>query len=119
MLFIPAARRDMALVSPDEFAGLRDIALERSPVASGTLKGEEADPARIRTAMLAQHRILLVTDSADVAQPLSAERDQAKAAVLKRCFTVVADKQVRGRRVTVYERLRPFSPARCPQGAVR
>ncbi|MFI1205685.1 hypothetical protein ACH4VR_40760 [Streptomyces sp. NPDC020883] len=119
MLFIPAARRDTALVSPDEFTGLRDIALERSPVASGTLKGEEADPARIRTAMLAQRRILLVTDSAEVARPLSAERDQAKAAVLERYFTVVADKQVRGRRVTVYERLRPVPPARSPQGAVR
>ncbi|MGI5378148.1 glycosyltransferase family 39 protein [Streptomyces sp. CA-251387] len=105
VVFLPAARRDTALVSPGHFAGLRDIALAKSPVASGTLKGEEADPARIRSAMLAQHRILLVTDAADVARPLSNRRDEVKTAVLKEYFTVVADEQVRGRRVTVYERL--------------
>ncbi|WP_411075582.1 hypothetical protein [Streptomyces sp. cmx-4-7] len=105
VLFVPAARRDAALVSPEAFAGLRDIALEKSPVASGTLKGEEAGPARIRTAMLAQRRILLVTDVAGAARPVSAERDRVKTAVLREYFTVVADEQVRGRRVIVYERL--------------
>ncbi|MEU8975574.1 hypothetical protein AB0D11_41280 [Streptomyces monashensis] len=107
VLFVPATRRDTALVSPDAFAGLRDIALAESSVASGTLHGEEADPARIRASMLAQRRILLVTDGATVAQPVSGRRDRAKAAVLKQHFTAVADEQVRGRRVTVYERRLP------------
>lgn len=111
VVFLPAARRDTALVSPGHFTGLRDIALAESPVASGTLKGEEADPARIRSAMLAQHRILLVTDAADVARPVSNERDRAKTAVLREHFTVVADEQVRGRRVTVYERVEPAKDA--------
>ncbi|MFD5507568.1 hypothetical protein ACFWIB_07295 [Streptomyces sp. NPDC127051] len=104
VLFVPAARRDTALVSPGAFAGLADVALERSPVASATLKGEEADPARIREALLRQSRVLLVTDAAEVAKPSGAARDAAKAAVLKERFTVVEDRQVRGRRVTVYER---------------
>lgn len=104
VLFIPAARRDTALVSPDGFVGLRDIALARGPVASGTLNGEETGPGRIRTAMLAQERILLVTDAPEVARPVSARRDKAKTAVLKKYFTVVADELVRGRRVTVYDR---------------
>ncbi|MFG2295801.1 hypothetical protein [Streptomyces sp. NPDC048603] len=104
VLFVPAARRDTALVSPGAFAGLADLALDRSPVASGTLKGEEADPARIRSAMLGQRRILLVTDAARVARPASAARDRMKLAVLREHFTAVADEQVRGRRVTVYER---------------
>ncbi|MFE1416885.1 hypothetical protein ACIGFK_28305 [Streptomyces sp. NPDC085524] len=104
VLFVPAARRDTALVSPTAFAGLGDIALARTPVASGTLKGEEADPARIRAAMLTRRRVLLVTDSAKVAKAPSAERDKAKAAVLREYFTVVEDHQLRGRRVTVYER---------------
>ncbi|MFD7833807.1 hypothetical protein [Streptomyces sp. NPDC059761] len=104
VLFVPAARRDTALVSPGAFAGLADVALERSPVASATLKGEEADPARIREALLPQSRVLLVTDAAEVAKPSGAARDAAKAAVLKERFTVVEDRQVRGRRVTVYER---------------
>ncbi|MEU8840204.1 hypothetical protein AB0D97_13875 [Streptomyces roseus] len=104
VLFVPAARRDTALVSPGAFAGLSDVALERSPVASATLKGEEADPARIRKALLGQRRVLLVTDAAGVAKPSGATRDAAKAAVLKERFTAVEDREVRGRRVTVYER---------------
>jgi mannosyltransferase len=107
VLFVPAARRDTKLVSPDAFRGLRDIALTESPEESGTLKGVEAGPDRIRTAMLAQRRILLVTDATTVAKPVSAERDRVKTSVLKEYFTVVADEQVRGRRVTVYERLGP------------
>ncbi|MEU3772500.1 glycosyltransferase family 39 protein [Streptomyces sp. NPDC032472] len=104
VLFVPAARRDTALVSPGAFAGLADIALERGPGASATLKGEEAEPDRIRAALLGQRRVLLVTDAARVAKPWRAARDAAKAAVLRERFTVVADRQVRGRRVTVYER---------------
>ncbi|MGA5042189.1 glycosyltransferase family 39 protein [Streptomyces capoamus] len=106
VVFVPAARRDTALVSPAAFAGLRDIALAESPLASGTLQGEEASPQRIRTAMLAQRRIVLVTDASEVARPASTEKDKAKTAVLEQRFAVVADRQVRGRRVTVYERLR-------------
>ncbi len=104
VLFVPAARRDTALVSPGKFTGLNDIALRDGPEDSGTLKGVEAGPDRIRAAMLAQHRILLVTDATEVAKPVSAERDRVKTSVLRSYFTVVADEQVRGRRVTVYER---------------
>lgn len=112
VLFLPAARRDTALVSPDAFTGLRDIALAESPVASGTLKGEEADPDRIRTAMLAERRILLITDIPRVARPLSARREVMKQTVLKQYFTAVADEEFRGRRVTVYERRIPSAPLR-------
>ncbi|MFJ3923127.1 hypothetical protein [Streptomyces sp. NPDC090022] len=104
VLFVPAARRDTALVSPRAFTGVTDIALALGPVESGTLKGEEADPARIRDAMLAQRRILLVTDAAKVARPVSAARDRMKTAVLAEHFTVIEDRQERGRRVTLYTR---------------
>ncbi|MFE9631039.1 hypothetical protein [Streptomyces sp. NPDC006463] len=104
VLFVPAARRDTALVSPGAFTGLADVALAETPVVSATLKGEEADPARIRATLLTQQRVLLVTDAAKVAKAPSAERDKAKAAVLRERFTVVEDRQIRGRRVTVYER---------------
>ncbi|MFC8823602.1 glycosyltransferase family 39 protein [Streptomyces rochei] len=105
VLFIPAARRDTRLVSPNAFTDLRDIALAESPEESGTLKGIEASPARIRAAMLAQHRIVLVTDATQVAKPTSTERDRVKTTVLKEYFAPVADAQVRGRRVTAYERI--------------
>ncbi|MGW5847532.1 glycosyltransferase family 39 protein [Streptomyces sp. NPDC055254] len=104
VVFVPAARRDTALVSPGAFTGLTDLALARTPAESGTLKGEEGDPARIREALLGQRRVLLVTDAARVAKPPSAERDKVKTQVLRERFTVVEDRQVRGRRVTVYER---------------
>lgn len=105
VLFVPAARRDTALVSPGAFAGLADVALARGPAESGTLKGEEASPAAIRAALEAPRRILLVTDSGPKARPSGSEADRAKTAVLKAEFKVVEDRQVRGRRVTVYERL--------------
>lgn len=104
VLYIPAARRDTELVSPDAFTGMRDIALAESPEESGTLKGVEASPARIRAAMLGQRRIVLVTDAARVSKSASAKRDMEKISVLKKYFTPVTDEQVRGRRVTVYER---------------
>ncbi|MFD3539254.1 hypothetical protein ACFWUQ_07095 [Streptomyces sp. NPDC058662] len=104
VVFVPAARRDTALVSPGAFTGLTDLALARTPVESGTLKGEESEPARIREALLGRRRVLLVTDAAGVAKPPSAERDKVKTQVLRERFTVVEDRQVRGRRVTVYER---------------
>ncbi|GAA3802653.1 glycosyltransferase family 39 protein [Streptomyces coacervatus] len=111
VLFIPSARRDTKSVSPSAFSGLRDIALAQSPEKSGTLKGIEESPARIRAAMLSQRRILLVTDAPRVAKPIAAERDRAKASVLRTYFTAVADKQVRGRRVTVYERRASAQPS--------
>lgn len=107
VLFIPAARRDTWLVTPDAFTGTRDIALAETPDESGTLKGVEASPARVRAAMLAQRRILLVTDATGVARPTRGRRDRTKAEVLATHFTLVSDERIRGRRVAVYERLAP------------
>src|SRR5262249_25258632 len=115
VLFVPAARRDTALVSPADVTGLVDIAVRDSAEDAGTLKGVEAGPDRIRAAMLAEHRILLVTDAAEAASPVSAQRDRVKASVLKKYFTAVADEQIRGRRVTVYER-RPHRHPRPGRG---
>ncbi|MEV0372212.1 glycosyltransferase family 39 protein [Streptomyces sp. NPDC050636] len=105
VLFIPSARRDTKSVTPSAFSGLRDIALAESPQKSGTLKGVEANPSDIRAAMLTQRRILLVTDAPQVAKPVAAQRDKVKTSVLKKYFRAVSNEQVRGRRVTTYERL--------------
>jgi mannosyltransferase len=104
VLFVPADRRDTKSVTPDAFAGLRDIALAESPEKSGTLKGVETEPDRLRAALLAEQRVLLVTDAAPAARPVAAARERTKTAVLHRYFVPVADKQTRGRRVIVYER---------------
>ncbi|WP_217144668.1 glycosyltransferase family 39 protein [Streptomyces sp. AC627_RSS907] len=115
VLFVPAFRRDTALVSPGAFTGLRDIALTRSPEESGTLGGVEAEPARIRALTLAERRVLLVTDASLPDGAVPGARDGAKMAVLREYFTVVADERVRGRRVTVYERRPDRTP--CPSGS--
>lgn len=104
VVFVPAARRDTALVSPGAFAGLADVALARGPEESGTLKGEESGPADIRAALRERQRVLLVTDAAGTAKPQGAQADRAKVALLAADFAVVEDRQTRGRRVTVYER---------------
>lgn len=104
VVFLPSARRDAKLVTPGAFTGLRDIALARGPLESGTLNGVEAEPALIRDMMLAQPRILLVTDAPEAARPEAERREKVKAAVLRDHFTVVADARVRGRRVALYER---------------
>lgn len=117
VLFVPALRRDTELVSPDAFLGLRDIALAESPRTSGTMNGVETGPARIRAGMLAERRILLVTDAPDVAKPVSAQRDRVKIAVLEKYFTPVADARVRGRRVTVYEQDGAGTSGQAPRGA--
>lgn len=102
VLYIPAARRDTALVSPRDFAGLRDLALAQGPVASGTLKGIEAGPRDIERAMLGARRIVLVTDPG----PSQADtvRDLTKQRVLAVRFVRCSTSAVRGRQVSLYER---------------
>ncbi|MCB5912188.1 glycosyltransferase family 39 protein [Streptomyces pinistramenti] len=105
VLYIPAARRDTALVSPHAFAGLRDLALAQGPVESGTLKGIEAGPRDIERAILGARRIVLVTDPGPRQDDSTADR--AKQRTLGAHFVRCADSVERGRRVSVYERREP------------
>ncbi len=102
VLFIPSARRDTKLVSPDRFQGLKDLALTGPPLQSRTINGQEGSPAYIRSAILKSSRIVLITD----AKPSSgaARRDVAKRGTLADHFERRSDTVVGGRRVEVYER---------------
>ncbi|MFJ6938642.1 glycosyltransferase family 39 protein [Streptomyces sp. NPDC101132] len=102
VVFVPAARRDTALVTPAAFRGLRDLALVRTPAASGTLHGVEAGPGAIAGALLRERRVVLV-DDAGAGAPANA-RDRAKRRVLAGAFVAVRSEVSGGRRVTVYER---------------
>ncbi|MGW1075780.1 glycosyltransferase family 39 protein [Streptomyces sp. NPDC002537] len=106
VLFIPAARRDTALVSPAAFTGLKDIALVELPAPSGTLKGYEGTPDEIRAAMLAMARIVVVGDSGALTAREGPVREVTKRRVLRNHFAVVSDSVRNGRRVTAYERVR-------------
>ncbi|GGX77213.1 hypothetical protein GCM10010515_51360 [Streptomyces fructofermentans] len=102
VVFLPAARRDTALVAPDAFRGLRDVALARSATGSATLHGVEADAAGVARALLAERRVVLVGDAAGGAARNA--RDRAKLRVLRDHFTERSTTVRRGRSVTVLER---------------
>lgn len=107
VLYIPAARRDTALVSPAAFTRIRDLALVRGPLESGTMNGVEGTPEQIAEAMPTVRRILVVSD--DGAPSAGTDRDRAKLRVLKEHFVRCSEVSEHGRRVTVY-RPRPARP---------
>ncbi len=104
VVYLPAARRDTALTSPDAFRGLRDVTLARNGPDSATLRGIEADPALIRTVMLREHRIVVISDSGIQHHRGTSTRDAAKREVLTEHFTLCEETRARGRHVAVYER---------------
>ncbi|MEU1146785.1 glycosyltransferase family 39 protein [Streptomyces sp. NPDC005863] len=102
VLYIPAARRDTALVSPTAFTDTRDVALAQDPYASGTLYGRERSPREIADAMLAADRIIVVSD--DQMSTPTTGRDRVKRQVLADQFVRCTESRGHGRQVTVYQR---------------
>ncbi|GLV99671.1 hypothetical protein ABTX82_00570 [Streptomyces lavendulae] len=103
VLFMPSRRREWLLSSPTAYAGLRDVALDRSPAASNTLHGTELPPERVRTALLDSPRVIALLDPQG--QPLDpypteAAKREALATTFERCSLTT----VRGARVVVYAR---------------
>ncbi|MHB9854726.1 glycosyltransferase family 39 protein [Streptomyces krungchingensis] len=108
VLFMPARRRVWSLPDPGSVRGLRDLALDRNPVASHTLYGTEVPAEVIRARMLAAPRIVAVRDPAG--QPLDAAPGEAvKRLTLAEHFVECGTRRVRGARITVFAR-----PGRCP-----
>lgn len=104
LLFTPSRRRIWAATRPQDFRGLRDLALEGSPVTSGTLYGTELPGAAIRARMLASRRIVVAADPAG--QPLDTnDQERTKRATLRTAFVPCTTRNVRGARVTVYARV--------------
>ncbi|MFJ2092071.1 glycosyltransferase family 39 protein [Streptomyces sp. NPDC087901] len=102
VLYIPAARRDTALVSPAAFTGTRDLALVRGPLESGTLSGVEGSPEQIAAATATARRIVVISDPG--APSATTDRDRAKQHALKTYFVRCSATTARGRQVTVYQR---------------
>ncbi|MEU5303474.1 hypothetical protein ACH4YO_32040 [Streptomyces noursei] len=103
IVFLPAQRRDMALVDPTPFGGLDDLALAKSPTTSGTLYGVEVDPAEIQAAMLTRKRLVVVSDSGSSPQA-ETPQDLTKLSTLAHHFTLTSSDDAGGRRVATYER---------------
>ncbi|MFC8342441.1 glycosyltransferase family 39 protein [Streptomyces sp. NPDC057280] len=101
VLYIPAARRDTALVSPNAFTDTNDVALAQDPYVSGTLYGRERSPREIADAMLTADRIILVSDVH--ASAPTTDRDRTKRHVLADQFVRCTESTGHGRKVTVYQ----------------
>ncbi|MFG3018980.1 glycosyltransferase family 39 protein [Streptomyces sp. NPDC048254] len=103
ILYLPARRRVWSLADPGTVRGLRDLALDRTPAASGTLYGTEAGPSVIRARLLTAHRVVVLRD------PVGQPPDPAPGEVVKRRtlaerFEECGTRTVRGARVSVYAR---------------
>lgn len=101
--FLPARRREPVMSSPGEFRGLREPALARHAVPSGTLHGIELSAPRIRARMLTAERIAAVMDPPG--QPLDdTPQERTKREVLAQHVRRCAEREVRGMVVVPYAR---------------
>ncbi|MEU9161782.1 glycosyltransferase family 39 protein [Streptomyces sp. NPDC048424] len=108
VVFMPSRRREWLLSSPEVYASLRDVALDRTPAASHSLQGTELSPDRIRAALLASPRVIALLDPAG--QPLDPyPREAAKRDTLAARFELCSLTGVRGARIAVYAH-----PGTCP-----
>ena len=103
VLFMPSRRREWLLSRPSVYRRLNDVALARSPAASGTLQGTEDSAAEVRRQMLASDRILALMDPAG--QPLDPyPQEVVKRKTLRDDFQVCARTRLRGAQLVVYAR---------------
>ncbi|TJZ52215.1 hypothetical protein FCH28_19905 [Streptomyces piniterrae] len=103
LLFMPSRRRIWMAAHPQEFRGLADLALARSPLESHSLYGTERSGDAIRDRMLTARRIIVAGDPED--QPTDAnDQEIAKHATLWDSFQLCTEREARGARITVYAR---------------
>ncbi|MEU6115688.1 glycosyltransferase family 39 protein [Streptomyces sp. NPDC047117] len=103
LLFMPARRRVWTLSEPERFRGLTDLALSRSPAASGSLYGTEVSADRIEARMRADERIVVLGDPRGEPEDEDS-RENTKRTVLRDAFERCASRDVTGARVSVYAR---------------
>ncbi|TXS51939.1 hypothetical protein EAO77_22405 [Streptomyces sp. t39] len=110
VLFTPARRREWTLSYPGRLRGTTDIALARSPAASGTLQGVEAAPTEIGR-RLALSRVVVVLGDPAGQPPDTDPGERVKRHVLARDFVVCARTDLKGGRVTLHARTVSLCPA--------
>ncbi|MCM2575769.1 glycosyltransferase family 39 protein [Streptomyces meridianus] len=104
ILFLGGDRRKAAVAYPDAFAGLDDVALDRSPARSGTLYGTELAPERLHAAMADVRRVWVLegagTERATGRRPAG---ERAKEALLAD-FHSEREERTRGARLNLFVR---------------
>ncbi|MGI5469321.1 glycosyltransferase family 39 protein [Streptomyces sp. CA-132043] len=103
LLFMPARRRVWTQSEPEQFRGLTDLALSRSPAASGSLYGTEVSADRIEARMRADERIVVLGDPRGEPEDENS-REITKRTVLRDAFERCTSRDVTGARVSVYAR---------------
>ncbi|WP_329028377.1 glycosyltransferase family 39 protein [Streptomyces sp. NBC_00690] len=104
VLFLTAQRRVWTL-APGASHALPDLSLDRSPRASHTLYGTEAEPAVVRKRMLSHPgRVLAIGDRAGRQQG-GTPSDAVKRDVLNRHYRLVEERMVGTERIEVYARV--------------
>jgi len=78
VLYLPASRRIESMAYPGPWRHLRDIALARSPDASGTLTGTEVSPAVLHQRFAGVRRVWLVTIRGPPRPPPDSRTDHEK-----------------------------------------
>ncbi|MFI1253240.1 glycosyltransferase family 39 protein [Streptomyces netropsis] len=108
VLFLPLHERRVALAYPQDFTGLRDLTLKRSPAASGTLFGEEVPAAELRARLArlpASGRVWVVADTNVGDRWIRSQRtEHAKTTVLGELYREESSVFVRGGAVSLYVR---------------
>ncbi|MGP3945197.1 glycosyltransferase family 39 protein [Streptomyces sp. 6N106] len=103
VLFLPARRREPIMSGPEDFRGLRELALARHAIPSGTLHGIELPAPGIRARMLTAGRIVTVNDPPG--RPLDdTPQERVKREVLAEHFHRCAVRDVTGMRIVLYGR---------------
>ncbi|WP_405835407.1 glycosyltransferase family 39 protein [Streptomyces sp. NBC_01518] len=103
VLYEPGRRRVWSLTSPQTFAGLRDIALAETPDRSGWLYGTEVSASAIRSRMLHERRIIVLSDPEG--EPLDdSPAETVKRNVLFHEFQEHSTLRPHGARVSLYTR---------------
>ncbi len=103
VLFVPFDLRDLSATYPDAFAGLDDVALASSPIASDTLHGVEATAAELPARIAGRARIWLITGDFVAPSPVAEGQDDAKRAALGAGYRQVGRADVPAFRILRYE----------------
>ncbi|MEV4681756.1 glycosyltransferase family 39 protein [Streptomyces kurssanovii] len=103
LVFAPSRRREWRLSHPDEYDGLVDLALGRTPRASASLQGEELPVPEIRARMLSVDRIVVLSDPPGQPED-TVPQEAVKREVLRAHFHECSRTQVKGAQVTLYAR---------------
>jgi mannosyltransferase len=114
MLWVPGGpghMRTLQELYPERYAGLIDVALERSGAATATITGVEKEPEQIAGALRGRARVWLIAGDTGLGTASDAV-DREKAQLLLEGYRIKKVDTVLKFQVSLWERIRTTKPAR-------